>query len=152
LIDLIGKVLGVRISAKGEYALRALLELSLNHHKQEVTSIQEIAQRQDIPLKFLEQILLSLKKAGLIESRRGNTGGYYLLKQPEEITVGEVLKITDGPVMTLACITSPTGCERQTRCHFYPLWREVNSTVERMIYSTTFADICGQPRGYMYYI
>ena len=147
-----GMVLGLRISAKGEYALRALLELSLNNHKRGVTSIQEIAQRQDIPLKFLEQILLSMKKAGLIESKRGNTGGYYLLKQPEEITVGEVLKITDGPVMTLACINNPAGCERQTRCHFYPLWQEVNSTVERIIYSTSFADLCGQPQGYMYHI
>lgn len=142
----------MKISAKGEYALRAILQLSLNYRKQEVTSIQEISERQDIPLKFLEQILLILKKAGLIDSKRGNAGGYFLLKKPEEISVGEVLRITDGPVMTLACINSPLGCERQTKCHFFPLWQEVNSTVERLIYSTSFADLCGRPQGYMYYI
>jgi len=142
----------LKISAKGEYALRAVLHLSLNHHRQEVSSIQEIAQSQDIPLKFLEQILLSLKKAGIVESRRGNAGGYYLLKQPDQITVGEVLRITDGPVMTLACINNPVGCERQTRCYFYPLWQEVNATVERMIFSTTLGDLCRRPQGYMYNI
>ncbi|MDA8226707.1 MAG: Rrf2 family transcriptional regulator [Desulfitobacterium hafniense] len=142
----------MKISAKGEYALRAVLQLALDHHRQEVTSMQEIAQSQEIPLKFLEQILLTLKKAGLVGSKRGNAGGYYLAKGPDQITVGEVLRITDGPVMTLACISSPMGCERQTRCFFHPLWQEVNSTVEGIIFSTTFADLCGRPRGYMYYI
>lgn len=142
----------MKISAKGEYALRAVLQLTLNHHKQEVTSIQEIAQCQNIPIKFLEQILLTLKKSGLVESKRGNAGGYYLVKEPHQITVGEVLRITDGPVMTLACINSPAGCKRQTRCHFYPLWQDVNATVERIIFTTSFADICDRPRGHMYYI
>lgn len=152
MIDKVGKVPGLKISAKGEYALRAVLQLTLNHRKQEVTSIQEIARSQDIPIKFLEQILLTLKKAGLIESKRGNAGGYYLVREPHQISVGQVLRITDGPVMTLTCINSPMGCERQTRCHFYPLWQEVNSTVERMIFSTTFADLCGRPQGHMYHI
>jgi Rrf2 family protein len=85
----------MRISAKGEYAIKAMLDLAM-HRGRSLVPIQEIAGRQAIPQRYLEQVLLALKRAGLLTSRRGSTGGYHLTKAPEEITVGAVLRAVEG--------------------------------------------------------
>ena len=85
----------MRISAKGEYAIKAMLDLAMNRERG-LISIQEIAARQSIPQRYLEQVLLSLKRAGLLTSKRGSTGGYHLTKAPDEITVGAVLRAVEG--------------------------------------------------------
>src|SRR5258708_23088455 len=85
----------MRISAKGEYAIKALLDLALQRERG-LIPIQEIAARQAIPQRYLEQVLLSLKRAGLLTSKRGSTGGYHLPRDPEEITVGAVLRAVEG--------------------------------------------------------
>jgi Rrf2 family transcriptional regulator, cysteine metabolism repressor len=85
----------VRISAKGEYAIKAVLDLSM-HRGRPLVPIQEIAARQAIPQRYLEQVLLALKRAGLLTSKRGSTGGYHLTKAPEDITVGAVLRAVEG--------------------------------------------------------
>ena len=85
----------MRISAKGEYAIKAMLDLAMNRGRP-LVPIQEIATRQAIPQRYLEQVLLALKRAGLLTSKRGSTGGYHLTKAPDEITVGVVLRAVEG--------------------------------------------------------
>jgi Rrf2 family protein len=85
----------MRISAKGDYAVKAMLDLAM-HRGRPLVPIQEIAARQSIPQRYLEQVLLSLKRAGLLTSKRGSTGGYHLTKSPDEITVGVVLRAVEG--------------------------------------------------------
>ena len=85
----------MRISAKGEYAIKAMLDLAMQRGRP-LVPIQEIAARQGIPQRYLEQVLLALKRAGLLTSKRGSTGGYHLTKAPDEITIGAVLRAVDG--------------------------------------------------------
>jgi len=106
----------MKLSKKSEYGLRALLELTLAYGK---TSLQrhDIADRQHIPVEFLEQILLALKRAGLLASRRGMKGGYQLIKPPEDITVGQVIRILDGPLAPIGCV-SKTAYQKCRDCPY----------------------------------
>jgi Rrf2 family transcriptional regulator, cysteine metabolism repressor len=106
----------MKLSKKSEYGLRALLELNLTHGK---TTLQrhQIATRQHIPVEFLEQILLALKRAGLISSRRGVKGGYMLIKSPDEITLGQVIRILDGPLAPISCV-SKTAYQKCSDCPY----------------------------------
>ena len=106
----------MKLSKKSEYGLRALLELTLTDGK---TTLQrhEIAERQHIPVEFLEQILLALKRAGLLSSRRGMKGGYTLIKRPEDITVGQVIRILDGPLAPIGCV-SKTAYQKCRDCPY----------------------------------
>ena len=105
----------MKLSKKSEYALRALLELTFAHG---TTTLQrhEIAARQHIPVEFLEQILLALKRAGLLSSRRGMRGGYGLIKSPADITLGHVIRVLDGPLAPIGCV-SKTAYQK---CHDCP--------------------------------
>ncbi len=94
----------MKFSKKSEYGLRALLELTL-HYNQRLLQRHEIGDRQRIPVEFLEQILLALKRAGLVASHRGVHGGYALIKSPDEVTVGQVIRILDGPLAPIACVS-----------------------------------------------
>src|SRR5690349_25049796 len=93
------------ISQKAKYALRALVALVRASHHGEPVLISEISRGQAIPKKFLEQILLELKRAGIVMSRRGRLGGYVLLRAPEQVTFGEVLRLIDGPIAPLPCLS-----------------------------------------------
>ena len=87
----------MRITYRGDYALRAVLDLAL-HYNQGVVTIHELAKRADAPVKFLEQVLLDLKKGGFLESKRGINGGYSLARHPKDIKLGEVIRFIDGPI------------------------------------------------------
>ena len=106
----------MKLSKKSEYALRALLELTLVHGKATLQR-HEIAARQHIPVEFLEQILLALKRAGLLSSRRGMRGGYGLIKSPEEITLGQVIRVLDGPLAPIGCV-SKTAYQKCRDCPY----------------------------------
>lgn len=106
----------MRFSKKSEYGLRALLELTLAYNER-VLQRHEIAKRQKIPLEFLEQILLTLKRAGLLSSRRGMSGGYALIKPPEEVTLGQVIRILDGPLAPISCV-SKTAYQKCRDCPY----------------------------------
>lgn len=94
----------MKLSKKSEYGLRALLEFTLAHGKFPLQR-HHIAARQHIPVEFLEQILLTLKRAGLLSSRRGINGGYTLIKQPSAVTLGQVIRILDGPLAPIGCVS-----------------------------------------------
>lgn len=133
----------MRVSAKGEYALLALYELARDYGSTEVLTIDQISRRQDIPHPFLVQILQDLKKAGLVESRRGAGGGYRLASHPRDISIGRVMRLIDGPVLPLKCsLTSGVStCPRAGRCPISYVWDDVRAAIEGVLDRTTFDDV-----------
>ena len=132
----------MRVSAKGEYALKALLDLAV-HEQGGLQPIQEIAARQGIPQRYLEQVLLQLKRAGFLDSRRGSAGGYRLSRPPDQLTVGAVLRAVEGPMSAGA-----EGARRSGRNphgeqagELYELWREIGEAVAAVVDRVTLEDL-----------
>jgi Rrf2 family protein len=126
----------MRLSAKGEYAIKAMLDLAM-HRTGSLVPIQEIAGRQAIPQRYLEQVLLSLKRAGLLTSKRGSSGGYHLTRNPEDITVGEVLRAVDGSSSPF----EPVARGRRDGQDLVDLWREISEAVSSVVDRLTFGDL-----------
>ena len=134
----------MRITYKGDYALKTILDLALDYGDSPVT-IYNLAKRADIPIKFLEQILLDLKRGGFVESRRGKVGGYILAKHPKDIKVGDVIKFIDGPIEPIACSQDYySGCGDMYKCVFRPIWKEISQAVSGIVDSVTFEDLVRQ--------
>jgi len=136
----------MKLSKKSEYGLRALLELTIAHGKT-ILQRHEIADRQHIPIEFLEQILLTLKRAGLVASRRGIKGGYTLIKQPREITLGHVIRLLDGPLAPIGCVskTAYQKCNEcpyanKTRCPLQQVMGAVRDAIAGILDHYTLAD------------
>lgn len=130
----------MRISAKGEYAIRAVLDLALCYGQGPVP-IQDVARRQAIPQRYLEQVLLLLKKAGFLVSRRGSTGGYHLSRPASEISVGDVLRAVEGGLTpTQADGRGPRG-KGDAAGDLAEMWAQVADAVSAVIDRTTFADL-----------
>src|SRR5215470_5288969 len=138
----------MRVTAKGEYATRAVLHIAMAYP--EVITIHQIAERDRIPAKYLEQILLELKRGGVLASRRGVNGGYLLARDPSEISVGEVLRIVDSRIIDSSCLQNDSdrgfACADYYGCGLKQLWRDVNLAVERLLFDTSFADVCANSR------
>jgi len=132
----------MKISYKSDYALKTLLELAINYNKG-VTSIHDLAKKGDIPDKFLEQVLLTLKKGGFVDSKRGVSGGYLLAKPPEEITLGEVIRFIEGPVEPVACVGKKLyeECKDFKMCVFRDIWSQVYTAISLTIDTVTFAEL-----------
>lgn len=135
----------MKLSKKGEYALRALSCL-VRRRGEGPVAIKEIADEEQIPKKFLEQILLELRKAGLIESTRGAAGGYRLLKDPEDVSVARVVRLMDGPLAPLRCVsrTALIRCPREKGCGLRRVMGEVRAAVAGILEERTLADIAGR--------
>ena len=134
----------MRISAKGEYAIRALLDLAV-HHGEGLVPIQEVARRQGIPQRYLEQVLLLLKRAGFLESKRGSAGGYQLVRSPGAISVGEVLRAVEGRLTALDVAgRNPAGTDDTSSADLAPLWREIAGAVATVVDRITFGDLAEQ--------
>ncbi len=146
----------MKISAKGDYACRALLELALRYDSGLHAHIKEIAEKQKIPPKYLVQILVMLKSVGLVKSKRGVEGGYQLSKPPSEITLGEVVRIVDGPLLAVRCSSEDNSatCEILPTCAIHPVWEEVREAVAEIIDNITYEDLCRRTKemSQMYYI
>lgn len=138
----------MKISRKGEYALRAMIYLALNYDKGTV-QIRDIAKRENIPEKFLEQILLTLKKAGLLQSRQGIGGGYSLIRPPNEISLAEVIRIIDGPLAPLSCVSqwAYVKCPEEQNCGLYSVMLDVRNAIASMLENLTFEDVCNRTKG-----
>jgi Rrf2 family protein len=133
------------ISQKAKYALRALVALARAEDPTETVMIADIAERQNIPKKFLEQILLDLKHHGIVASKRGKAGGYMLLKHPGEITFGEVLRIIDGPIAPLPCLSRMAyrrceDCADEASCEVRRVFARVADATRAVLDRTTVAD------------
>lgn len=134
----------MRITYKGDYALKTILDLTL-HYGNGIVTIHDLAKRLDIPLKFLEQVLLDLKRGGFVESRRGKVGGYLLAKTPARIKLGEVVRFIDGPIEPITCVEKRyVGCNDMYRCVFRKLWQDVARATSDIIDHITFEDLSNQ--------
>jgi Rrf2 family protein len=131
----------MKVSSKGEYALRALLVLGQQQGK--VMSIQEISDKTLVTVHYLEQLLLQLKKLGYVASKRGARGGYILEKTVDEINIGEVIRDLEGPLSPMACasITKYEPCPLEAGCQLRPLWSLVRDTIAYVLERTTLGDL-----------
>lgn len=139
----------MRLSKRGEYGLRAMIDLAEAHHNgAELVQIKEIAERQQIPVKYLEQILLTLKNAGLLHSKMGLGGGYYLAKPAAEITLGQVFRILDGPLAPVNCVShmayEPCGCPDEATCGLRMVMFDVRNAIADILDYTSLADVAGR--------
>lgn len=133
----------MRISTKGRYALRLMLDLAMNGENS-VIRIKDIAARQEISDKYLEQIISILNKAGYVRSVRGPQGGYSLKKKPEEYTVGMILRLTEGSLAPVPCVEEDALlCEREGECATVEVWKRLNQAVNDVVENMTLADLVG---------
>ncbi len=132
------------ISTRGRYALRVPVDLA-EHSDGGYVPIKEIAARQEISLKYLEQILPVLTKNGIIEELRGKSGGYRLLVEPKKLKIGDVLRLTEGDLAPVACLMcGAKPCPRAENCRTCPMWREFYRTIEEFFDGKTPGDIAGE--------
>jgi len=134
----------MRLSVRGEYALRALLVLARGFQPDDsVLRIQEISQRQNIPKRFLEQILNDLKSAGLVSSKRGVAGGYRLQRSPEHISLAEVIRHVEGPLAPVSCVSEKyyekCSCPDESRCAIRSIMKEVRDSIAQVMENTSLA-------------
>jgi Rrf2 family protein len=117
-----------------------MLDISLNGVEENV-KLKDIADRQDIPIKYLEQIVSALNKAGFVKSERGPNGGYRLSRPPEEYTVGMIIKLMEGDTVPVSCLADENDCKRSDSCVSMILWRKLNDAVNSVLDGTTLADM-----------
>jgi len=134
---------------RGEYALRALLVLGLNYDKPQVR-IQTVSDEQNIPKRFLEQILNDLKSAGLVQSKRGVAGGYRLARRPEEISIAEIIRHVEGALSPVSCVSErfyeKCSCPDESRCPIRAVMKEIREAVVRIAERVTIAELCERAR------
>ena len=139
----------MKLSVRGEYALRALLVLGLNYDDS-VVRIQTISEQQNIPKRFLEQILNDLKSAGVVQSRRGVAGGYRLARRPEDISLAVIIRHIEGALAPVSCVSErfyeKCSCPDESRCAIRSVMKEVREAVVRIAERLTIADLCERSR------
>ena len=139
----------MKVSTRGDYASRALLSLALHGDGRTPTSVREIADRTGLPQPYLEQILLALKGAGIVRSKRGVGGGYVLSRPPGRITLSEIVGAVDGPI-TAGDFGEPHtngACDHEGQCVLLAIWADVGDRMRRLLQSITLADIAAMARG-----
>ena len=136
----------MKISTKGRYAVRVMLDLALNNTG-ECIKVKDIAARQGISEKYLEQIIAALSRAGYVKSVRGAQGGYRLSKAPEDYTVGMVLRVTEGSLAPVACLEDGADvCERCDTCETLSVWKELAQAIDQVVDGVTIADLADRHR------
>lgn len=142
----------MKISTKGRYAVRMLLDLT-EHQQDGYVALKEIAKRQEISKKYLEQIVPILNKSGLLQTNRGSQGGYRLSKKPEQYTVGEILRLTEGSLAPVACLDQPENlCPRRASCATLFVWQGLYRTIEEYLDGITLQDIIDRQKDSYDYI
>ena len=135
----------MKISTKGRYALRLMVDLALMGNGQPV-SLRDVAQRQQLSDKYLEQIVTPLSRAGLVRSVRGAGGGYLLTRGPAEYTVGDILRPLEGDLAPVECATDAEFCDRADQCVTLELWQEIHRAVAQVVDGTPLADLVERQR------
>lgn len=134
----------MKISTKGRYALRMLIDLA-EHRENGYIALKDIAKRQDISKKYLEQIVPILNRSDLLRTNRGNQGGYMLVKAPSQYTVGEILRLTEGNLAPVACVgKNPEECARGAECPTLPVWQGLYKVISEYLDGITLQDIIDQ--------
>lgn len=131
----------MKISTKGRYALRLMIDLAI-HNTGEPISLKDVARRQEISDKYLEQIISILNKAGYVKSIRGAQGGYMLKKDPKDYTVGMILRVTEGSLAPVECVEEGMAeCERMNECATILIWQKINEAVNNVVDNITLEDL-----------
>ncbi len=134
----------MRLSTQSRYGVRAIFDIAYHSEGLE-TQVKDISRRQGISQRYLEQIFQKLKKAGIVGSKRGPSGGYFLNKAPESITIGEVIRITEGDITPVLCVNpedSSQSCERSGECVTQVIWDEAGKRLKEYFDSVTIKDLC----------
>ena len=136
----------MKISTKGRYALRMLIDLA-EHQNCGFVALKDIAERQKISKKYLEQIIPIFNKSDILRTTRGSQGGYKLSKSPDKYTVGEILRLTEGSLAPVDCLRQdPNECERSAECPTLPVWQGLSRVINEYLDSITLQDILDQQR------
>ncbi len=134
------------ISTKGRYALRLMIDVAA-YSNGEVVSLKDISKRQDVSIKYLEQVVSLLVKGGMLISVRGNNGGYLLTKKPSEYTAGDILRVAEGTLAPIACLQlDPIECERQDSCSTIDFWRGYYKVINDYVDNITLEDLANKER------
>lgn len=150
----------MKISTKGHYGVQAMFDLAQRNGEGPI-SLKSIAERQNLSEHYLEQLFATLRKAGLVKSVRGAQGGYTLAKEPEEIKVGDIIRVLEGPIAPVECVNleDPEQCMKSESCVTRSVWAKVRDSIEDVLDSITLADMCKDAEKarmsknfYMYYI
>jgi Rrf2 family cysteine metabolism transcriptional repressor len=147
----------MRLSTKGRYGLRAILDLAL-HQSEGLVLLRDIARRQEVSLPYLEHLIAPLTAAGLVKSTRGSRGGVLLLSSPSEIKLGEIIEVLEGSIAPVDCVNDPKLCHRSGFCVTRDIWIEMKMAMSQVLDSTTLQDLVerqrqkGQIETSMYYI
>ncbi|HWO73720.1 MAG TPA: Rrf2 family transcriptional regulator [Dehalococcoidia bacterium] len=135
----------MKISMKGDYGVRALVELAHRYGEGPVQS-STIASRQAIPEPYLDQLLTSLRRAGFIRSVRGPQGGHALIRDPRDLRLSEVIGALEGSLAPIGCLDDPNGCQKSTTCTLKPVWQAIEEATIRVLDSITIADLAERER------
>jgi Rrf2 family protein len=130
----------LKLSTKGQYGVRAMYEIAQGYPDDPV-NIRTISKRQDVSIHYLEQILNRLRRAGLIRSIKGPGGGYILMKNPEEISIADILFELEGPVTLTSCLNPDEGCVRVDSCVTHLLWKALGKQIEEFLMTITLKDL-----------
>jgi len=150
----------MKLSTKGRYGLKAAFDLAMNYGLGAIP-LKSIAERQEISENYLEQLISSMRKAGLVKSERGAQGGYQLAKKPSEITVGDVLRVLEGPLGIADCLMEDNAnpCPKSDRCITKVVWEKIKDSITKTVDSISLQDMCDEAKkrdscldSYMYYI
>lgn len=131
----------MKLSTKGRYGVTAMFDLAAHGNGEPITAA-EISKRQSIPLAYLEQLLLKLRRAGLVKTVRGPAGGYVLAKKSSRVSIGDIVQATDGPVALADCIPSDSNCPKSGCCSTRSLWKNLSDKVTKIFDSTSLKDLC----------
>jgi len=141
--------MAVKVSTRGDYASRALLSLALHTDEGGPTSVRDIAERTGLPQPYLEQILLALKGAGLVRSKRGVGGGYVLARTPAEISLSDIVSAVDGPIVAgdFGQPHTDGACDHEGQCVLLSVWADVGEHMRRYLEAATLADVLSMAQG-----
>lgn len=135
----------MKLSTKGRYGARAMLELALNYGKGPVL-LREISERQDISARYLERMMTALVCAGLVRSSRGQSGGFTLAKPPKEISLDQIIQSLEGSIAPVACVDEPKLCDRVEICITHDIWKKLNKAMLNVLKSITLEDMVEMQR------
>jgi len=147
----------MKLSTRGRYATRALLDLAL-HQSNEPATLKDIAQRQQISIRYLEHLITPLVAAGIVRSTRGPKGGIALARPPEEVKLSEIIRLLEGSIAPVECVDNPNVCHRSASCVTRDVWGELKKAMDDVLAATTLADLVErqkkkeQPGLMMYYV
>ncbi|OGQ10721.1 MAG: hypothetical protein A2026_03665 [Deltaproteobacteria bacterium RBG_19FT_COMBO_46_12] len=135
----------MRISTKIRYGARAMLELAFRYGEGPI-DLKEIAKKEDISLKYLEQVIIPLRTAGLVKSVRGSKGGYSLAKPPSEICLNDVVESLDGTIQLIECLKDPKGCRKAPFCVTRDIWKEASDSINKIFRSITLEEMVNRKK------